>query len=316
MKPPEAAPVESTPSDLLPCPFCGSKPYRHETVNGTQMLILGCSSCGIEFKATKLHNPSGTVWSRDVEAAWNKRAEAAPVEVKGMLSAEERELTRQHALLGDPLAVNELDRSHDICERALREALASRAGWDGSVESALQGAIAERDAAIARETQGKQNYSDMCEEWHRDLEDYHAQVKAVEAEREAAMVRNQELEALLNTPEIEVFDRAVPLEAAHQVSRWTAAHDAGKNPEDWFWLVGYLAGKALSAMKSGNAEKAKHHCISTAAALRNWHSHIRSGASAMRPGIAEPEALAHQLSEQAADMKEQADKFPPDGAYL
>ena len=84
------------------------------------------------------------------------------------------------------------------------------------------------------------------------------------------------------------LDRAIPLEAAHQVVRWGTQHDEGKNPEDWFWLVGYLAGKALAAFKAGDLEKAKHHCISTAAALRNWHAHIRSGASVMRPGIGEP----------------------------
>jgi hypothetical protein len=97
------------------------------------------------------------------------------------------------------------------------------------------------------------------------------------------------LNSLLNTPEIDDFDRAVPLEAAHQVARWTAAHDSGKNPEDWFWLLGYLAGKALASVRSGDLEKAKHHCISSAAALRNWHAHIRSGSSAMRLGTKQEE---------------------------
>lgn len=104
---------------------------------------------------------------------------------------------------------------------------------------------------------------------------------------DALQQERDQLKALLNTPEIEDFDKAVPLEAAHQVQRWTAAHDAGKNPEDWFWLVGYLAGKALSSLKAGNIEKAKHHCVSTASALRNWHAHIRSGSSVMRPGLSE-----------------------------
>lgn len=96
------------------------------------------------------------------------------------------------------------------------------------------------------------------------------------------------LNALLNTPETEDFDKAIPLEAAHQIERWGVDNDSGKTPADWFWLVGYLAGKALAAHIAGNTEKAKHHCISTSAALRNWHAHIRSGATAMRPGIAPP----------------------------
>lgn len=97
------------------------------------------------------------------------------------------------------------------------------------------------------------------------------------------------LRTLLDTPETEEFDKAVPLEAAHQVKRWGTEHDSGKAPEDWFWLLGYLAGKALLSLKAGDLDKAKHHCISSAAALRNWHAHIRSGQSVMRPGIKPPE---------------------------
>lgn len=104
----------------------------------------------------------------------------------------------------------------------------------------------------------------------------------------ACLLELDRLSALLNTPEVEDFDKAVPLEAAHQQLRWGSDHDAGKNPEDWFWLVGYLAGKALAAFKAGDPNKAKHHTISTAAALRNWHAHLRSGSSAMRPGIETP----------------------------
>lgn len=106
----------------------------------------------------------------------------------------------------------------------------------------------------------------------------------------AAEERVNALEALLNTPEVEDFDKAVPLEAAHQIQRWGVAADAGKNPEDWFWLCGYLAGKALAAFKAGDMIKAKHHCVSTSAAMRNWHAHIRSGESFMRPGISEDKA--------------------------
>lgn len=98
-----------------------------------------------------------------------------------------------------------------------------------------------------------------------------------------------QLKALLNTPELEDFDKAVPLEAAHQIIRFGVTQDDGKNPEDWFWLIGYLTGKALAALKAGDLDKAKHHCISTAAALRNWHAHIREGRTLMRPGIEKPE---------------------------
>jgi len=98
--------------------------------------------------------------------------------------------------------------------------------------------------------------------------------------------RVKELEALLNTPELKDFIKAVPLEAAHQRERWGVEHDAGKEPEDWFWLLGYLAGKALAAFKIGDKEKALHHTISSAAVLANWHAAILGKNNEMRPGIA------------------------------
>lgn len=114
---------------------------------------------------------------------------------------------------------------------------------------------------------------------------------AIETAR-ALKVENERLTALLNTPETEDFDKAIPLEAAHQVERWGSGHDAGKQPQDWFWLLGYLGGKALASHLNGDLAKAKHHCISSAAVLRNWHAHIRSGESQMRPGIGEDKTSA------------------------
>lgn len=90
---------------------------------------------------------------------------------------------------------------------------------------------------------------------------------------------------IINTPETADFIAAVPLEAAHQRERWDAAHDAGKDQPDWFWLIGYLAGKALRAAIEGDLEKAKHHTISAAAALANWHAALSGAHNGMRPGI-------------------------------
>lgn len=101
----------------------------------------------------------------------------------------------------------------------------------------------------------------------------------------ALQARIAELEAKLNTPELHDFSAAVVLEAAHQRERWGAEHDAGKEPADWFWLLGYLGGKALNAASSGNTDKALHHTISTAAACANWHSAISGKHTQMRPGI-------------------------------
>lgn len=107
------------------------------------------------------------------------------------------------------------------------------------------------------------------------------------------------LREVLNTPEVEDFARGVVTEAQHQRLRWGAGHDDGKSPMDWFWLIGYLAQKAATAQLAGNTEKAKHHCISTAAAMANWHAAITGEHTAMRPGIADPEpaALADKLGE-------------------
>lgn len=98
------------------------------------------------------------------------------------------------------------------------------------------------------------------------------------------LVRSQ----IINAPETADFMAGVPIEAAHQRERWGNAHDAGKTPEDWFWLIGYLAQKALRAQNAGDVEKACHHTISTAAALANWHAAIAGVDNAMRPGIEPP----------------------------
>lgn len=96
------------------------------------------------------------------------------------------------------------------------------------------------------------------------------------------------LTAVLNTPELHDFASAVVLEAAHQRERWAADHDSGKQPSDWFWLLGYLSGKALAAALAGDVAKALHHCISSAAALANWHAALLGVSTAMRPGISPP----------------------------
>jgi len=100
--------------------------------------------------------------------------------------------------------------------------------------------------------------------------------------------RVRELEKLINHPHNDEWFEGVKIEAAHQIERWGTQHDEGKNPEDWFWLVGYLAGKCLRSCIQGDTDKAKHHTISTAAVLLNWHRRLSGTQTAMRPGIAEP----------------------------
>lgn len=95
-----------------------------------------------------------------------------------------------------------------------------------------------------------------------------------------------ELESLLkklDAPSVLEFVTATHLEALHQRKRWGTTADVGKQPNDWFWLVGYLAGKALAAHISGDKDKALHHTISTAAACCNWHAAVL-GKTDMQPG--------------------------------
>lgn len=122
---------------------------------------------------------------------------------------------------------------------------------------------------------------------------------------EAARERDR-LRALLNTPELVNFRDGVLLEALRQRERWGSNHDAGKTPADWHWLVAHLAGRALfhatelermekvTAMRLGvpdliqrHREKAVHHCVTTAAAIANWHAAML-GLTNMRPGIEPP----------------------------
>ena len=97
--------------------------------------------------------------------------------------------------------------------------------------------------------------------------------------------KNSELQVQLdriNTPEIMNFLAAVDTEAKHQRIEWEANGDAGKTDPDWFWLLGYLGGKALNP---GRLEKQLHHIITTAAACLNWPAARVGTYTTMRPGI-------------------------------
>ena len=84
------------------------------------------------------------------------------------------------------------------------------------------------------------------------------------------------LKELLSVTEIDEFYEGVMLEAAHQRQRWGDAHDRNKSAENWFWLIGYLAGKACRSAIEGDQAKARHHTISSAAALFQWWKAILS----------------------------------------
>lgn len=113
---------------------------------------------------------------------------------------------------------------------------------------------------------------------------------ASEAEVRHLRAEVARLTLLINTPTTDDWFNGVRNEAAHQQERWGTDHDASKTPFDWFWLIGFLAQKAASSAVSGDQEKAKHHTISTGAALLNWHRSVSGEMTATRPGIEDSEA--------------------------
>ena len=154
--------------------------------------------------------------------------------------------------------------------------------------------VAERDlAAMTKERdEVKQCASDAFAAW-KEADRHRESIKAALA---AMQRRAEEAEALINTPEIHDFAKAVTLEAAHQRKRWAADGDDGKTNADWFWLIGYLAGKALHN-PGDDSDKRLHRVITVAAAACNWHAALM-GSYAMRPGIAAPSEPSAALSAQ------------------
>ncbi|MFM0432372.1 hypothetical protein PQQ75_25400 [Paraburkholderia aspalathi] len=87
--------------------------------------------------------------------------------------------------------------------------------------------------------------------------------------------RVAELNAIINSPESDEFLKGVSIEAEYQRQLHGVDVTEGRfDWHQWFWVTGYLLGKALAACKSGegNGEKAKHHLVTTAALIHNWHN--------------------------------------------
>jgi len=92
--------------------------------------------------------------------------------------------------------------------------------------------------------------------------------------------------AILETPDPHDFWEASKIEAQYQEAYWGKKGDEGKTDADWFWLIGYLAGKALHN-PGGEHQKKLHRITTIAAAAKNWHAAVL-GNTSMRPGIVPP----------------------------
>ncbi len=105
---------------------------------------------------------------------------------------------------------------------------------------------------------------------------------AVLNEEEDRYKEQNEALVKLHKPILMDFFGGTKIEMSHQVERWGRTHDRNKAPQDWFWLLGYLAGKANAAATLGDRDKALHHCISSAAVLGHWHAAIKSGTKSLK----------------------------------
>jgi hypothetical protein len=111
------------------------------------------------------------------------------------------------------------------------------------------------------------------------------QSKLSEGEVDDLRSELERLRGLVARPYVGAWTDEVIIEAAHQRERWGAEHDHGKQPEDWFWVIGYLAGKALASHKAGDLEKARHHTVSTATVLAHWAAAVAGNENVFRPGL-------------------------------
>lgn len=112
---------------------------------------------------------------------------------------------------------------------------------------------------------------------------------ALRAENERLEELTTALIARISNPEINLFMEGVVIEAAHQVERWGAEHDASKTFEHWTALLTRLLGKFVDANWSHDGDKALHHLITIAAVCANAHKQMiqqRAQQAAMASHIA------------------------------
>ena len=102
--------------------------------------------------------------------------------------------------------------------------------------------------------------------------------------RDKAVAELNRMREIINRPHIGMWTEEVIFEAAHQRERWPSESDATKKPTDWFWLVGYLAGKALAAHMAGDTDKLRHHTVSTGAVLAHWAAYAKGDETVFSPG--------------------------------
>lgn len=140
------------------------------------------------------------------------------------------------------------------------------------------------------------SYRWVLERIARDSKDPESRLlaSAILNDQEDRFKEQNEALAAADKPIVEDFFGGVKQEMHHQLERWGTTHDRNKAPPDWFWLLGYLSGKALAAAVLGDREKALHHCISSAAVLGHWHAAIKNKLQSLK--------VEHEPSQRAGEM--------------
>jgi len=77
---------------------------------------------------------------------------------------------------------------------------------------------------------------------------------------------------MADAPVTDDFLADVEQEAAYQAI-W-GGNDSQKTDDEWFWTLGWIAGKALRP--DADLEKKRHRLRAAAALLMNWDKHLTS----------------------------------------
>ena len=145
----------------------------------------------------------------------------------------------------------------------------------------IEGALISLYKLVRQEPEWAQSRIEQTEDYEKlQAENAALRQRVVELEKDRAAVRDE----LINTPELGEFTESIRLESLHQRKRWGSEHDEGKEPEDWLWLVAYLATKATQASRYGDKEKYLHHIITCGAACLNWYLGATGVNTEMRVG--------------------------------
>lgn len=120
--------------------------------------------------------------------------------------------------------------------------------------------------------------------YQSEIDETRKLLKAACDERDEARKTLAESSKAYDSPVTSDFIEGIRNEAAHQVTRFGADHDSGKDAQDWFWLLGWLSGKAVHAAEQGDTDKLLHHIVSSGAMLLNWYAHAAGDRSLFRPG--------------------------------